>query len=100
MPVQSSEDRVEHDPQLRDRGMYTEMEHPMLGTWKFQNAPFKLPKSPAVISRPPPMIGQHNHEVLHGLLGLSEEEIREAYDDGTLWPPEMPKYPYLQEALR
>ena len=100
MPVQSSEDRVEHDPQLRDRGMYTELEHPMLGRWKFQNAPFKLQKSPAMISRPPPMIGQHNQEVFQGLLGLSDDELVESYRDGTLWPPEMPKYPYLEEALR
>ena len=99
MPVQSSEDRVEHDPQLRERGMYTEMEHPMLGTWKFQNAPFKLSKSPAVMHRPPPMLGQHNPEVLQDLLGLTPEELREGYQDGTLWPQEMPLYPYLQEAL-
>ena len=101
MPVQSSEDRVEHDPQLRERGMYTEMEHPMLGTWKFQNAPFKLSKSPAQMHRPPPMVGQHNLEVFIDLLGLTPEEVREAYDDGTLWPPEMPMFPYMQkEAAR
>ena len=99
MPVQSSEDRVENDPQLRHRGMYTELEHPMLGNWKFQNAPFKLEKSPARISEPPPMIGQHNREIFEKLLGLTLAEIFEAYDDGTFWPPQMPKYPYIQEAL-
>ena len=91
MPVQSSEDRVEHDPQLRTRGMYSELRHPMLGPWKFQNAPFKLQKSPAQVSRPPPMIGQHNREVFEDLLGLSLQEIREAYEDGTFWPPEIPR---------
>ena len=99
MPVQSSEDRVENDPQLRDRGMYTEMEHPMLGNWKFQNAPFKLEKTPARIDKPPPMIGQHNREIFENLLGLTAQEISEAYDDGTFWPPQMPMYPYIQEAL-
>ena len=99
MPVQSSEDRVENDPQLRARGMYIQMEHPMLGTWKFQNAPFKLEKSPAKIDKPPPMIGQHNREIFENLLGLTVGEISESYDDGTFWPPEMPKYPYIQEAL-
>ena len=100
MPVQSSEERLEHDPQLRDRGMYTELDHPMLGRWKFQNAPFKLFKSPAVMHQPSPMIGQHNREVLEDLLGLSPREVQEGYEDGTLWPEEMPKYPYLQESLR
>jgi crotonobetainyl-CoA:carnitine CoA-transferase CaiB-like acyl-CoA transferase len=99
MPVQSSEDRVEHDPQLRARKMYTKMDHPTLGPWKFQNAPFNLSKSPVEVYRPPPLIGQHNREVFEGLLGLSLEEIRGAYDDGTFWPSDMPTYPYVQEAL-
>ena len=100
MPVQSSEDRVEHDPQLRARHAYTKMDHPTLGPWKFQNAPFDLSKSPAEVFRPPPLIGQHNREVFEGLLGLSLEEVREAYDDGTFWPSDMPTYPYVQKALR
>jgi crotonobetainyl-CoA:carnitine CoA-transferase CaiB-like acyl-CoA transferase len=100
MPVQSSQDRVDHDPQLRARGMYSELDHPVLGRWKFQNAPFELSKSLAAIDRPPPMIGQHNREVFEGLLGLTSQEVREAYEDGTFWPPEMPQYPYIREALK
>ena len=98
--VQSSQDRVEHDPQLRERGMYTELEHPMLGTWKFQNAPFKLSKSPAEVYRPPPMIGEHNKEIMEDLLGISHQELQQGYEDGTLWPPEMPQFPYIEEARR
>jgi len=48
MPVQSTEDRVEHDPQLRHREIYLELEHPVLGLRKFQNAPFKLSETPAL----------------------------------------------------
>ena len=80
--VQSSQDRVEHDPQLRERGMYSELEHPMLGTWKFQNAPFKLSKSPAEVYRPPPMIGQHNKEIMEELLGISHQELQQDPEDG------------------
>ena len=43
MAVQSSQDRVDNDPQLRHRDMYVPMEHPMLGPWKFQNAPSSCP---------------------------------------------------------
>ena len=99
IPVQSSEDRVEHDPQLRHRDMYSELEHPVLGRWKFQNAPFNLSRSPAQVVRPTPMIGQHNREVFETLLGLTPREIHDAYKDGTFWPPEMPKYAYIKEAL-
>jgi hypothetical protein len=37
--------------------------------------------------------------VLQDLLGLTLEEIRAGYADGTLWPERMPLYPYIQEAL-
>jgi len=99
MPVQSSQDRLEHDPQLRARGMYSDLDHPVLGPWKFQNAPFELSKSSTPINRPPPSIGQHNREVFEGLLGLTSQEVREAYEDGTFWPSGMPLYPYIREAL-
>jgi benzylsuccinate CoA-transferase BbsF subunit len=100
MPVQSSEDRVEYDPQLRARGLYTEMDHPLLGRRKFQGPPFTFSKSPAVMHRPGPLLGQHTREVCERLLGLGLEDIREGYADGTFWPPEMPLYPYIQEGLK
>lgn len=100
MPVQSPQDRVERDPQLRAREMYIELNHPLLGRRKVQGIPFKLSKSPAAVHRPTPLIGQHTREVLETVLGLSLEEIRAGYEDGTLWPVGMPLYPYIQEALR
>jgi crotonobetainyl-CoA:carnitine CoA-transferase CaiB-like acyl-CoA transferase len=99
MAVQSPEDRVEHDPQLRARGFYTELEHPLLGRYKIQGSPFKLSKTPAEISRPAPLIGQHTREVLTELLGLRLQDIRDGYADGTFWPAHMPLYPYIEETL-
>ncbi|MBI4281945.1 MAG: CoA transferase [Chloroflexi bacterium] len=100
MPVQSNEDRVEHDPQLGHRGMYLEMEHAELGVKKLQNAPFKLTESPAVNSLPGPLIGEHNQQVFEGLLGLSHEELVAGYDDETIWPKSLNRYPYMDEMLR
>ena len=99
MPVQSAEDRVEHDPQLQHRGLYTELDHPALGRQKFQNPPTKFSKSPAVIDRPAPLIGQHTREVLEESLGVDIAEIRRGFDDGTFWPTTIPKYPYIEEML-
>jgi benzylsuccinate CoA-transferase BbsF subunit len=100
MPVQSAEDRVEHDPQLRARGLYSEIDHPLLGRRKVQGVPFQLSRSPAAVHRPAPLIGQHTRQVLQELLGLSLEDIRAGYEDGTFWPKEKPMYPYVEEALR
>ena len=100
MPVQSNEDRVEHDAQLRHREIYQEMEHPELGIRKFQNAPFKLSGSPAVNTRPAPLIGEHNKQVFEGLLGLSHEEMVEGFEDETFWPKSLDRYPYMDEMLQ
>jgi crotonobetainyl-CoA:carnitine CoA-transferase CaiB-like acyl-CoA transferase len=100
MPVQSSEDRVEHDPQLRDRQMYRELEHPALGVRKIQNAPFVLSATPAANSRPSPLIGQHTREIVEGLLGLSHAELLAGYADGTFWPTTRARLPYMEEMLR
>src|SRR5262245_48450333 len=81
------------------RDFYTELEHPLLGKYKIQSIPFKLSKTPAEISRPAPLIGQHTREVLTELLGLSLQDLREGYTDGTFWPARMPLYPYIEETL-
>ena len=101
MPVQSSQDRVDNDPQLQHREMYREMYHPALGTWPLQNAPFKMSETPAFNSRPGPMIGQHNREVFEGLLSISHEELVNGFEDGTFWPKNlsMEPYPYLTEMI-
>jgi crotonobetainyl-CoA:carnitine CoA-transferase CaiB-like acyl-CoA transferase len=98
-PVQSNEDRVEHDPQLRAQGMYTTVHHAVLGTHLTQNTPFTFSKSPTSVERPGPLCGEHNPEVLGGMLGISAHEIREGYEDGTFWPKSIPLEPYLLEAL-
>jgi crotonobetainyl-CoA:carnitine CoA-transferase CaiB-like acyl-CoA transferase len=101
MPVQSSQDRVDNDPQLRHREMYIPVDHPALGTWPLQNAPFKMSETPAFNSRPGPLIGGHNKEVFEGLLGISHEELVNGFEDGTFWPKDLDRssYQYLQEMM-
>jgi crotonobetainyl-CoA:carnitine CoA-transferase CaiB-like acyl-CoA transferase len=100
MPVQSAEDRVEHDPQLRYREMFLELDHPALGRYKVQNAPFKMSETPAANSLPSPMIGEHTREIVEGLLGYSHEELCAGFDDGTFWPAARPRFPYQEKMLR
>jgi crotonobetainyl-CoA:carnitine CoA-transferase CaiB-like acyl-CoA transferase len=100
MPVQSSENRMEHDPQLRERGMFTELEHPILGVRKVQNAPFRFSKNSVEIDRHAPLLGQHTVDVMKRLLGFSHQEVADGFDDGTFWPSGMPIQPYVEEALR
>lgn len=100
MPVQSSEDRVEHDPQLRHREMYKALTHPELGSRKLQNAAFKLTSTPAFNHHPAPLIGQHNRQILEGTLGLTHGELVAGYQDGTFWPIDRERFPYMEEMLK
>ena len=99
MPVQSNQDRVDNDPQLRHRDMYLPLEHPVLGSYKLQNAPFKMSESPPGNRIPSPLMGQHNQEILEGLLGRSHEELVSGYEDGILWPTSMERFPYMDEMM-
>ena len=99
MPVQSSQDRVETDPQLRSRGMFTEVEHTMLGPWKFQSAPFRLNGSGVPVKGPPPMIGEHTAKIMIELLGASRGDLLEGFDQGVFWPESTPRYDYIQQSI-
>ena len=99
MPVQSSQDRVEHDPQLRHRGMFTKVKHPMLGDWKFQGAPFRLDGSKVAVKGPPPMIGEHTTKIMGELLGVSRDDLLQGYEEGVFWPETTPRFDYVQQAI-
>jgi len=73
------------DPQLRERGLMEPVEHPLSGRRLMAGPPWRFSKTPASIRRPAPLLGQHNHYVLHELLGLSEEEIQQLVDDEVVY---------------
>ncbi len=71
-------------PQLRARGFFEEVGHPVAGSARLSTLPMRLSGGPARIHRQPaPLLGQHNREVL-GDLGLTEAEIAELEADGIL----------------
>jgi formyl-CoA transferase len=74
-------------PHLRERGMIGELPHPRLGTVPgvhAQGVPFKLEKSPGGYERPAPLIGEHNAEILGGLLGIDLAELEQLKKGGIL----------------
>lgn len=61
-------------PQLEARGFFHDVEHPVAGELRYPRAPIQMSGTPAVTERAP-LLGEHTHEVLAGLLGLSKEEL-------------------------
>ncbi|MFQ5913861.1 MAG: CaiB/BaiF CoA transferase family protein [Nitrospinota bacterium] len=77
-------DRVLTHPQVLAREMVVEVEHPVAGRTKLTGAPVKLSETPARIRTPPPLLGQHNEEILSDVLGLSPSEIGALKSEGVV----------------
>jgi crotonobetainyl-CoA:carnitine CoA-transferase CaiB-like acyl-CoA transferase len=59
------------NPQHRARGFYEQVTHPVVGTHAIAAFPAVFGRQPARrFARPAPLLGEHNDEVLGGLLGL------------------------------
>jgi formyl-CoA transferase len=75
-PVQTI-DQVFQDPQVLQRSMLMEVEHPTAGKVRMAGIPVKFSETPAAVRKPPPLLGQHNEEVLKKWLGMSAAAIDE-----------------------
>jgi len=64
-----------HCPHLRERGFYVEVEHPVAGTAYYPGLGPRLSNMNYVVSRPAPILGQHNLEVFCGELKYSKEDL-------------------------
>jgi crotonobetainyl-CoA:carnitine CoA-transferase CaiB-like acyl-CoA transferase len=79
-PVQSFQDLLD-DPQLAHRGHWVPLRHSNLGELPFGRSGFRLSEDDGALRTPGPNLGEHNREVLGGVLGLSEDEVARLIDD-------------------
>lgn len=63
------------DPHLSEREMIVEIEHHQWGTLKVLGCPVKIFDAPVTI-RTSPKLGEHNHDVFTGLLGLTDADLQ------------------------
>ncbi|MBI3912895.1 MAG: CoA transferase [Chloroflexi bacterium] len=82
-PINSIE-QVFQDAQVLRREMLIEMPHPTAGKIKLVGTPLKLSRTPARITLPPPLLGEHTGEVLREIVGLSDEEIQKLREAGAV----------------
>lgn len=77
-------DKVFENPQIQHREMRVELPHPLAGQVPLVGSPLKFSATPVQYQRPPPTLGEHTHQVLTRILGLSEQEIHVLHDQGTI----------------
>ena len=83
-PVLDAEGRL-FNQHFRERGLYSDIEHPALGTEPIFNLMWQLSDTPPSIQRHAPILGEHNHEVFCGLLGLEEGEFSRLEGEQVIW---------------
>jgi crotonobetainyl-CoA:carnitine CoA-transferase CaiB-like acyl-CoA transferase len=81
-PLFSSLD-VFHDPVFRERGLWTEIEHEILGRVPMLGRPYLLETTPWRIRRPAPRLGEHTRLVLSGA-GCSTPEVDSLFAAGAV----------------
>jgi len=71
------------DPQLLARGMIVELEHPLAGLVRSIGNPVHLSETPVAYRLPPPLLGEHNGEVLSGL-GYDAGQVEKLREQGAI----------------
>lgn len=72
------------DPQLHARGFIQYVDRAFIGKHPQPSMPFRESNEPFAIRSAPPTLGEHNQEILGGLLGLSGAEIAQLTRDGII----------------
>jgi crotonobetainyl-CoA:carnitine CoA-transferase CaiB-like acyl-CoA transferase len=72
------------NPQLEARGYFERLPHPVVGAMPLPSLPYRSTRSERWLRTHAPTLGQHNEQVLCGLLGLSPAELRELEAEGVV----------------
>lgn len=80
--VQNAEDLNETDPQIAHRGVFFEMDHPVIGEARFEGTPIKFSRTTQENWRSAPLLGEDNEYVCRELLNLSDDDYNRLVADG------------------
>jgi crotonobetainyl-CoA:carnitine CoA-transferase CaiB-like acyl-CoA transferase len=82
--VQNAEDLNERDPQIAHRGVFFEMDHPVIGEARFEGNPFRASSVSEDHWRSAPLLGEDNEYVFKQIVGVADEEYDELCAEGVL----------------
>ena len=81
--VQDAAD-LDQCPHLEARKMFVESGDSLGGPFRTVNNPIKLTESPDTAAAAPPLLGEHNREILCSIGGLSPEELEQLQGEGVV----------------
>ena len=81
-PILSMKEIAE-EPSLRETGTIVEVDHPERGEYLTIGNPIKLSDSAADVRRAP-LLGEHTAEILKDVLGMSDDDVADAREQGAI----------------
>jgi crotonobetainyl-CoA:carnitine CoA-transferase CaiB-like acyl-CoA transferase len=82
--VQTAEDTNDHDPQIAGRGLFFELDHPVIGEARFEGTPIQFSRTVQENWRSAPLLGEDNAHVFKGLLGVDDDEYEALAAEGAI----------------
>ncbi len=73
-PINTAGEFIEME-QTKARGLFVDMEHPVIGKYKQFGAVPRLMETPGGIYRAAPLLGEHNKEIYVEELGMSNDDL-------------------------
>lgn len=65
------------DPHLNARYFWVRLPHPKMHSWRQPSAAWRMVEANPQLQRHAPLFGEHNEEILQGLLGVSDAEMEQ-----------------------
>jgi crotonobetainyl-CoA:carnitine CoA-transferase CaiB-like acyl-CoA transferase len=72
------------DPQVKARGLAMQLPHALAGTVPQVASPMRLSKTPVEYRSAPPLLGEHTHQVLQQVLGLTPANVSALREAGVI----------------
>jgi len=82
--VQNAKDLNETDPQIRHRGVFFEMDHPVIGWARFEGNPFQFSSTGPDNWRSAPLLGEDNEYVFKDIVGVDDDEFEHLQAGGVI----------------
>jgi crotonobetainyl-CoA:carnitine CoA-transferase CaiB-like acyl-CoA transferase len=82
--VQNAQDLNERDPQVAHRGVFFELDHPVIGPAMFEGTPVRMSDTAADNWRSAPLLGEDNAYVFKQIVGVSDDEYGDLEAQGVI----------------
>jgi benzylsuccinate CoA-transferase BbsF subunit len=81
--AQRSSDLI-NDPQLKHRSFHRYLEHPEMGSVPYSGHQFRIRGYDSGPLTPAPCLGEHNEQVMRGILGMTDDQMAEVLAAGAV----------------